>query len=80
MSHEDKLHAVSSQQRKIDPAHAIKAYGGEEVQQHSFLTSAPDGGKWSTSRFGRFAPRKEPLVPIKWETRWNQAPVWECWR
>jgi hypothetical protein len=29
-----------------------------------FLTSAQDGGEWSTSRPGRFIPREEPLVPI----------------
>jgi len=25
-----------------------------EMKLHSFLTSVPDGGKWSTSRPGRF--------------------------
>jgi hypothetical protein len=28
------------------------------------LTSAPDGGEWSVSCPGPFAPRKETLVPI----------------
>jgi hypothetical protein len=31
---------------------------GVEVQLHSFLTSALDGGKWSTSSFGHFIPDK----------------------
>jgi len=30
-----------------------------EVYLHSFLTSALDGGKFSTLRLGRFAPGKE---------------------
>jgi hypothetical protein len=32
---------------------------GVQVQLHSFLTLALDGGEWSTSRLGRFTPRKE---------------------
>jgi hypothetical protein len=32
---------------------------GVEVYLHSFLTSAVDGGEWSTSRPGRFTPLKE---------------------
>ena len=32
-----------------------------EVQLHSFLTSALDGGKWLTSRPGSLTPRKDPL-------------------
>jgi hypothetical protein len=31
----------------------MKAYWGEEVQLHTFLTSALDGGEWSASRPGR---------------------------
>jgi len=41
----------------------MKAYGGVEVQLHSFLTSALDGGEWSTSRPSRFIPGKEPPFP-----------------
>jgi hypothetical protein len=37
----------------------MKAYGGVDVQNHIFLTSALDGGEWSASRPGRF---------ILWET------------
>jgi hypothetical protein len=32
----------------------------EEVQFHSFLTSALDGGEWLTSRTGRLTLGKEP--------------------
>jgi hypothetical protein len=34
----------------------MKAYGGVDVQIHTFLTSALVGGEWSPSRPGRFAP------------------------
>jgi hypothetical protein len=34
----------------------MKAYGGEDVYIHIFLTSALAGGQWSASRPGRFTP------------------------
>jgi len=33
---------------KIFPVQALKTYGGEGVELHSFLTSALDGGEWLT--------------------------------
>ena len=39
------------------------------------LTSALDGGGWSTSRPGRFPPGKDP-VPIVQEAGWAPGPVW----
>jgi hypothetical protein len=42
----------------------MKTYGGVDVKIHIFLTSALVGGEWSASRFGRFNPGVEPLVPI----------------
>jgi hypothetical protein len=36
--------------------HAMKTYGGVDVQTHVFLTSALVGGEWSASRSGRFIP------------------------
>jgi hypothetical protein len=36
----------------------MKAYGGVNVWIHIFLTSALDGGEWSTSRPGRFTHRE----------------------
>jgi hypothetical protein len=38
-------------------------------------TSALDGGGWSSSRPGRFAPGKDP-VPILYEAGWAPGPVW----
>jgi hypothetical protein len=32
----------------------MKTYEGVEVQLQPFITSAPQGGKWSASRLGRF--------------------------
>jgi hypothetical protein len=34
----------------------MKTYGGVDVQIHVFLTSTLVGGKWTTSRLGRFTP------------------------
>jgi len=39
------------------------------------LTSALDGGGWSTPHTSRFVPGKEP-VPITYEAGWVQGPVW----
>jgi hypothetical protein len=36
--------------------HAVKAYGGVEVQLHVLLTLAVDGGEMSLSRPGQFTP------------------------
>jgi hypothetical protein len=36
--------------------YAFKAYGGEDVKIHIFLTSALVGGEWSASRPGSFIP------------------------
>ena len=41
---------------KVSPVCAMKSHRGAEAQRHSFLTSAPDGGEWFTSRPGRFTP------------------------
>jgi len=34
-----------------------------EVQLHAFLTSVPDGGKWSASCPGHFTSEQGPLIP-----------------
>ena len=39
------------------------------------LTSAQDGGGWSTPRPGRFTPGKDP-VRIVQEAGWAPGPVW----
>jgi len=36
--------------------HAMKTYGGVELWLYAFITSALDGGEWSSSRPGRFTP------------------------
>ena len=41
------------------------------------LTTALDGGGWSTPRPGRFAPGKDP-VPVVQEAGWAPGPVWTC--
>jgi hypothetical protein len=35
----------------------MKMNAGVDVESHTFLTSALDGGEWSASRSGRFIPR-----------------------
>jgi hypothetical protein len=40
------------------------------------LTSALDGGAWSSLRPGRFTPGKEPPVSIVYEAEWAPEPVW----
>jgi hypothetical protein len=48
----------------------MKAYWGEQVQQHAFLTSI-SGQLHAPSAL---LPRKEPPVPIVWEVRWAPEP------
>jgi hypothetical protein len=43
----------------------MKIYEGVEVQLHSFLNSALDGGNWSASRPGRYTLWKEPQCPLE---------------
>jgi hypothetical protein len=38
----------------------MKTHGGVEEYLCAFLTSALDGGEWSSSHFGRFTPEKIP--------------------
>jgi hypothetical protein len=47
----------------------MRTYGGGEVKLHVLLISALDGGKWSDSRPGRFAPGE--ITPgTHWIGRW----------
>jgi hypothetical protein len=47
------------------------------VELYSFLTSALEGGGWSSPRPGRVTPGKDP-VPIVQEAGWATGPVWTC--
>jgi len=38
--------------------HTVKMYRGAEVELHSFLTSAMDGGEWSASCPSQFTSRE----------------------
>ena len=42
----------------------MKAHRRGEAQIHSFLTSAPEGGEWSTLCSGRFTPGKRRRYPL----------------
>jgi hypothetical protein len=46
------------------PRHKVLFWEWRYSSTHS-LTLALGGGEWSASRLGRFAPGKEPLVPIE---------------
>jgi hypothetical protein len=52
--------------------------GGGRYSSYLYLTSALDGGEWSTSRLGRaFPPGKGPPVPpIGQEAVWAPEPDW----
>jgi hypothetical protein len=44
------------------PMNDMKAYRGVQVYHHTFLTSALNGGEWSTSSLATLHPGKEQLV------------------
>jgi hypothetical protein len=52
----------------------MKAYGGADIEIHSFLTSALVGGEWSASRPGRFTPG-ERACGTHWIGGWVEPKV-----
>jgi len=63
-------------QNKVSPLHAVKVYGGMEIQLHLFFPLALDGGVSSALCCGCITPGKEPLVPIEWEADWAPVLFW----
>jgi hypothetical protein len=58
---EDPEINADSSESKVFLVHAMKCYGGMEVRIYSFLTLAPNGGKWLPSRSGLLCPQGEKL-------------------
>ena len=76
------FHADGQTDRQTDikgKVHLITGHEGTKVEYRRIstlsLTSALDGGGWSTSRPGRFTPGKDP-VPIVKEAGWAPGPVY----
>jgi len=44
------------------------------------MHSAPDGGEWSASRFGRLTRRERATFTHLQEVGWALEPVWTRWR
>jgi hypothetical protein len=64
MPHESHFPWCCDRRGEFVPVRAEEAFGGAEVQLHSFLTSAVDGGELWTPRFGgRFTTWEEPWCP-----------------
>jgi len=62
---------------------AMKAYGGVDVQCHSFLISALHRGEWLDSCHGLFTLGEispPPPAPIKREAGWASEAVCTLWR
>lgn len=65
---------------KLNHAHAMKAYGGVEVQRPSFLTSVLDGVSGQLQALVVLPPGKEPPVPSEYEVGWAPDLVLKLWR
>jgi hypothetical protein len=61
---------------KVTLEQATKAQrGSRDIALLFSLTSALDGGGWSTPRPGRFTPGKDPVTTVQ-EAGWAPGPVW----
>jgi hypothetical protein len=54
---------------KVIPAHIIKACTGMEVQLHSTLMLARNGGEWSAPRLGRITTVERPSIVNEYEAK-----------
>jgi hypothetical protein len=62
--------------KQSSPATRHGSIWGERRYSSSFLTSALDGGEVSVTPRPRFAPGKQPPVPIVQKAGWAPEPVW----
>jgi len=51
-----------------------------EVGLRVFLTSALNGGEWSSLFRGLFTRGKSPLITTEQEANWAPEPVWNLFR
>lgn len=54
---------------KVIAAHIIKAYTGVEVQLHSTLMLARNGGEWSAPRLGHITAMERPSIVNEYEAK-----------
>jgi hypothetical protein len=73
----DTTALLSIKKSEVFHVHNMKAYRGEKVQLHSFLTSALDGANFTSQPL---YPRERTPVPTEEESRWAPVPVWTFWR
>jgi len=59
--------------------HAMTTYGRMEVQLHTFLTKALDGGEQLASHPSCSTPGRRALGPTEQEAGWGPEPVWTRW-
>jgi hypothetical protein len=64
----------------VFPVHAMKAYGGVEVQLHLFLYLKLYEGEWSTLRPGHFTSRERAPCINGIGASVASKPVWTFWR
>jgi hypothetical protein len=57
----------------------LQAYGGGEIQLHTFLVWARDGGVWSASFLCCLTPREIVQVHVGQKAKWDHETVWTIW-